>query len=595
MTSEFVVIDQAAESRSMPRTNAGVSVETALYSVVFLMGTLLRWLSLGLVPLSLREAEQALAALNNTSLPVGGSPLLFSFNQILFGLFGNSLGDAGPRLGAAVIGTALILLPWLYRDRIGRVGALAASTMLAISPTFVFASRLIDGTIVVVACASAALGFGLRFIRSHRSIDLVGLAISIGVGLTSGPSIVTLLIVIGLGSSVVLRWIASKEADEVGSIRQSIQRVQIRRAAWWGGGAFILVATVALTNPSAIRFEPENFSAWLQAFRATPTISAALFLESAIIYEPLIICVGLLGLFAVLVRVDGTSVLLALWAVGSTMIVLLQPGHQAVDILLALTPLTLLAGMLIQSLTDSMRRHAAFLREGLVWLIGLPLAGYLVLLAASTAISHQGGSSVFLGVTINPLLSFIVTAALLLLLISAVFVIVIGAGAMLRAASSVIMVVLALISIGSAWSVNQLHVADPRELLWGPIATTSDVGDLRSALHAASDRFTGDPNQISISVVAVQPNPILEWYLRDFKRVKTDVSPDVTAQAVIVPQAISSTVSLGNYYGASFAIRSIWSLDSLQPNGILRWWLYRDADRPAAFETVTVWIKANQP
>ncbi len=595
MTSELVVIDQSTESRSMPRTNAGVSLETALYSFAFLIGTALRWLNLGLVPLSGREADQALAALHNTSLPMGGSPLLYSFNQIMFGLFGNSLGDAGPRLGAALIGTALILLPMLYRDRIGRVGALAASVMLAISPTFVFASRSIDGTIVAVACALAALGFGLRFIRLQRSIDLIGLAISIGVGLTGGPSIVTLLIVIGLGSIVVLRWIPSTEAGEVRSIRPSIQRDQLRRAVGWGGAAFILVATVALTNPAAIRFVPENFSAWLQSFRAAPTISTARWLESAIIYEPLIISVGIVGLFAVLVRADGTSVLLGLWALVSAMIVLLQPGHQAVDVLLALAPLTLLAGMLIQSLTDSMWRHAAWSLEGVPWLIGLLLAGYLALLAASTAMSGQADSGVFLGIAINPLLSFGVTAVFLILLIGAVFVVVIGGGALLRAASSVILIVLVFISIGSAWSLNQLHVADPRELPWGPIATSRDLRDLISALHAASDRLTGDPNQISISVVAAQPNPILEWYLRDFKRVKTDVSPDVTAQAIIVPQGISSTVSLGNYYGAAFAVQSVWNLESLQPGGVMRWWLYRDAELPAAFETVTVWIKANQP
>ncbi len=593
--SEYVVIDQSTASRSKPRMNAGISLETVLYSLVFLIGAALRWLNLGLTPLALREADQTLAALHNTPLPAGGSPLLFSFNQIVFGLFGNSFGDAGPRLGVVLIGTALILLPMLYRDRIGRVGALAASMMLAISPTFVFASRSIDGTIVVVACALAALGFGLRFIRSQRSIDLIGLAISIGVGLTSGPSIVTLLIVIGLGSIVGLRWIPSTEAGEVRSVRRSISRDQIRRAVWWGGAVFMLVATVSLTNPSALRFIPENFSAWLQAFRAVPTIGAARLFESMIFYEPLIVLVGLIGFFAVFVRVDGTSVLLGIWALGSMMIVLLQPGHLAGDMLLALTPVTLLAGMLVQQLMDSLQRRATWSSEGALWLTGLPLAGYLALLAASTSISRQVNGDVFLGVTLNPLLSFLVTAVVLVLLIGVVFVITIGVGAVLRAASSAILIVLVLISVSAAWSLNQLHAGDPRELMWGPVATAGDVRDLVSVLHAASDRFTGDPNQISISVVSAQPNPILEWYLRDFKRVKFDVSPDVTAQAIIAPQAASSTLSLENYFGASFAIRSIWDLDSLQPGGVLRWWLYREADRPAAFETVTAWVKGIQP
>ena len=144
-----------------------------------------------------------------------------------------------------------------------------------------------------------------------------------------------------------------------------------------------------------------------------------------------------------------------------------------------------------------------------------------------------------------------------------------------------------LISVGNAWSANQLRAGDPRELMWGPSTTTFAVRDMVSALTATSDRFTGDPQQISINVVAAQPDPIVHWYLRDFKRVTTSVSPDLNSQAIIMPQAISASVPLGGYYGAQFAIRSIWNLENLPPGSILRWWLYREADQPTAFETIS--------
>lgn len=591
--SEALSIDRVTESKTLPRISTIITLEMLLYVGVFVIGVLLRWINLGRAPLSWSEADQALAALRNTPLPAGGSPLLYAFNQIVLNIFGGSLGDAGPRIGSALFGSIVILLPVLYRDRIGRFGALAASIMIALSPAFVFASRSLDGSIVVAACGLAALGFGLRFGRSQRAIDLIGLAVSIGLGLTAGPGSVTLLITIGLGSIIVLRWVPSSETLEFRSALRSISRDQIIRVMMWGGAAFVLVSTVALMNPSAIRFVPENFSAWLQSFRVAPTVSAARLLIGLMLYEPLILLAGLLGLFAVLVRVDSTSVIFGLWSLGALILVLLQPGHQVLDLLLALAPLALLAGALLQSLIEALLRRGSWLLEGVVWLIGAPLAGYLALLAASTSISRQIESGVFLNLTITPALSFVITSALLLLLIGAVFVIAIGPGAALRSIVSAVLVVLVLISLGNAWSANQLRAGDPRELMWGPIATTSSVRDATSALAAASDRFTGDPKQISISVVAAQPNPIVQWYLRDFTRVTTSVSPDLNAQAIIMPQPISTTQVLGGYYGADFAIRSIWNLENLPPGNILRWWLYREADQPAAFETISVWIKAN--
>jgi predicted membrane-bound mannosyltransferase len=591
--SEAIAIDPITESKSLPRISTIITLEMALYAGVFVIGVLLRWINLGRAPLSWSEADQALAALHNAPLPAGGSPVLYAINQIVLNIFGSSLGDVGPRIGSALIGSIVILLPTLYRDRIGRFGALAASIMLALSPTFVFASRSLDGSIAVVACGLAALGFGLRFARLQRVIDLIGLAISIGLGLTAGPDSVTLLITIGLGSIIVLRWVPSTESTEFRSALRSISRDQMIRAMMWGGAAFFLVSTVALLNPSAIRFVPENFSAWLQSFRTAPTISAARLLIDLILYEPLITFAGLIGLFAVLMRVDGTSVVLGLWSLGALILVLLQPGHQTLDLILALTPLALLAGALLQSLSDAFLQRGSWLLEGAVWLIGAPLAGYLALLAASTSISRQIESGVFLNLAITPAFSFVVTSLLLLLLISAVFVIAIGPGATLRSMASAVLAVLVLISLSNAWSVNQLRASDPRELMWGPITTAPAVRDAMTALRATSDRFTGDPKQISINVVAAQPNPIVQWYLRDFGRMTTSASPDLSAQAIIMPQAISATQSLGGYYGAQFAIRSIWNLDSLPPNSVLRWWLYREADQPAAFETISVWIKAN--
>ncbi|HEY4720263.1 MAG TPA: glycosyltransferase family 39 protein, partial [Anaerolineae bacterium] len=244
------VVIQQPEQPAIVQASERLTIETLLYASVLIGAAALRLVNLDAAPLSTNEAGQALAAFNGTVAPAGSSPLLYSLNQILCGLFGSSVGDVGVRLGSALIGTALVLLPVLWRKRIGRVGALVASIALAISPMMVFASRSLNGAIVIAACALGALGFGLRYIESRRSMYLTGFTISIGLALLSGAGIITLAIVIGIGLWITYRWSGSTEVEQLRSTAQEVrgQPQQWRRAVLRGGAVFGLVATVGLTH-----------------------------------------------------------------------------------------------------------------------------------------------------------------------------------------------------------------------------------------------------------------------------------------------------------------------------------------------------------
>ena len=189
MKAASTTIDQknTIQTVEAPQTGVVITAEVVLYAAILGVAAVLRLWNLAASPLSTREAAQAVAAFNGAPMPAGGSPLLFGINQLLFGLFGTTVNDSGVRLAAALIGTIMVLLPFLFRSAIGRYGALAAALMLAISPTLVVASRSLDGSIVVAACALAAIGFGLRYFTTQQRIDLIGLAVAIGLGLTSGP------------------------------------------------------------------------------------------------------------------------------------------------------------------------------------------------------------------------------------------------------------------------------------------------------------------------------------------------------------------------------------------------------------------------
>ena len=100
----------------------GVTIETLAYAAILVLAAVLRLINLSAAPLTTSEASQALAAFNGTPMPTGGSPLLYAINQLVFGITGTSLGDAGARLAAALMGTLAVLLPTLYRRSIGQLG-----------------------------------------------------------------------------------------------------------------------------------------------------------------------------------------------------------------------------------------------------------------------------------------------------------------------------------------------------------------------------------------------------------------------------------------------------------------------------------------
>ena len=584
-------VEREVEARVVLRE--GVTVEALAYLGVVLVAALLRMSNLGAAALSPHEATQALAAYQGTALTAGGSPLLYTLNQILFGLTGSSFGDAGARLGAALIGTLLVLVPLLYRKVMGQLGVLAAAVALAISPTLAFASRQIDGQAIAAAGALLAMGLGLRYAETKSPRALIGLALTIGVTLTSGPGVVTLAIVIGLGLLMVYRVSLS---DEQRAVWRSIwqERASLQQIGVWAGLALVAIATVLLTNLRHLGAVPELFSAWLAAGRAPDTIGALQILQSLLIYEPLIVWVGLAGLLLTLRRHQPLSIVLSVWAIGALLMTLIQSGRQTTDLTLMLVPLAMLAGRAVQHLADALGRHGNWLFEGILWLVATPLTGYLAVTLSSYAMGHNlVCNAQILGQTMSPLVSFVVLLLILAMIVGAVFSLAISLGAVLRAGAAAVIAVFIVIAFGNAWSITHLRAGDRRELLWGPTAVTDDVHQLVTAVQAASNRATGFRQQAAIDVALPQFDPVVAWYLRDFKNVQFTAAPDAVTPIVITPLGVEPPSEPGGYIGARFTTQTAWSPSALTDETLLRWWLYREGDVAAA-QTLVVWVKPGQ-
>ena len=80
-------------------------------------------------------------------VPMMHGPLQFEVNAALFVAFGDS--ELTARILYAFMGTILILMPFLFRSRLGRLGALFAAVMLTFSPAMLYYSRFARNDILM--------------------------------------------------------------------------------------------------------------------------------------------------------------------------------------------------------------------------------------------------------------------------------------------------------------------------------------------------------------------------------------------------------------------------------------------------------------
>ena len=83
--------------------------------------------------------------------PMMHGPLQMDLTAIIFRMFGDS--DFTARFLYALVGTALIFTPLLFKDSLGKSGTILVSTMLGISPTMVYFSRFARNDILMAFLA----------------------------------------------------------------------------------------------------------------------------------------------------------------------------------------------------------------------------------------------------------------------------------------------------------------------------------------------------------------------------------------------------------------------------------------------------------
>jgi uncharacterized protein (TIGR03663 family) len=599
-----------------------ITVEQAAYLAVGLLAAALRWFQLGLRPLNESEAVQALAALRFTqggieATPAGTIPALFTGNVAGFGLMGAS--DITARWLPALVGLILVLLPYWLRHRLGRGGALAAALLLALSPSAVHFSRVLDGAMVVAACGLAMAVGLINYVDGRRPSSLYMTATALGLGLCAGPATLSLvLIVAAFGPLLYLSEQLLDRETGWSSLTAAWSAVRgerglLARVGAVLAGSFALAATTFVLHPAGIGQAADLIANWARGFLPKMDGQPALYpLLLLLRYEPLILLLGVVEMgravassragqeWAGAAPQSGSSfshtALLTFWA-GAAVSVVLVSGHRpAGNVLLVVVPMALLAGQGIERAWHWLSRRTRWQEAGLVALAALGLLVFFYLQmaaysrASSTTTVSVGGLTMYTAST-HLLLASVVL--LLLIALGAAAWYWRGLGVMVGGGWLAVLVALGLFGFKATWGLNFAHAADSRELML--VQTTApDVRVLVERLEALSLAQAGDAHTLPVTVDAAT-GPVVAWYLREFHRqtvVESLSTPPDTAAAVTL--AMQEPPIGETFRGRGFPLRTHGLPWGLWGQSLVRWLLFNEGTTPVVDQEVVLWV-ASQP
>ncbi|PJF44815.1 MAG: hypothetical protein CUN55_02075 [Phototrophicales bacterium] len=308
---------------SNPKTNARallrISLESALYIAIFTFGLILRVVQLDAVSLNGVEAHEALAALHRvqphmTENPaIANNPLMALINQFLFFVITDNNFTA--RIATAIVGALLILTPYLWRERLGRVAALVMSLFICISPVALVASRTMGGVIWTMFFAMITVW---AFDHAHQKQDkglaiLVSACVGIMLFLTEPTGAFT---VVGLvfGALFALWTRHDTRNTWLSTVGQVTRAWPWRDALLLTLGIILVVGTGLFASPNSLTFVGSTFYRLLSGFVSRPDdLPAAFALVVALRYDLGLVLFGLLGMYFALVEGDQFSRFLAGW------------------------------------------------------------------------------------------------------------------------------------------------------------------------------------------------------------------------------------------------------------------------------------------
>ncbi|MDH5507257.1 MAG: hypothetical protein OEZ02_08560, partial [Anaerolineae bacterium] len=490
-----------------------IRTDQFLYIFTFAIALGIRLLNLGSLPLSEYEAGFAIQAFDLSqgfSTAVTGQPLYVVFTSFLFDIFGSS--DALARLLPALVGSMLVWVPFVFRDKLGAKAALLTAFFVALDPGLVSLSRLAGGPIL-------ALSFTLLAAAAWYSREHILAGILVALASLSGPAFFTGLV------GIISVWVFGQLFGIIGGQRGAsgnrsnklllLLEDPLRSALFAGLITFLAAGTLFLRFPQGLSgwgsAFPQYISGWLSSSGEHP--SKILLLLP--VYQPFVLLFAIVGAVRAWSNREKTGRLLSLWLLLAFLWVLAYPGRQTWDLAWALLPLSALAAVEISRclVWQGENRMAAVVHAMLI--SALMVFIYLDLARPDDLLPR-------FEVTDNQFFEMLVqyqrlARLLLVLVLGAVTTFLVSMGWSNTAAQRGLVwglsFSLLIYGVSAAWQVAQRPEKAANQL-WVPLPAAGLEDLLTATIANYSEFYTGTSSEIEI--VYLPDFDSLKWALRSF-------------------------------------------------------------------------------
>lgn len=578
------------EPALMTEPARSASLKSLVFAGILLLSLCVRLALLGAAPLGDAEAREALNAASGTT---ESSPFWYEAERapsasgayqagtwLLFQAVGSS--DATARLLPALLGSLVVLSPWLLRRRLGTAPALAASCLLAVSPILVASSRHASGAGIATTALALAASLGILALDGDLSREraVVAIGAAVALGLAAGPlffaGLLGLLVASILASTVVT------SAWPPGAAREAGRRI-LPGALQIGLVGAAVISTGAGLLPRGWTALGEGLRQWLTGWIGVGSMHALTPPGILAAYEPLVLVFGVVGTVAAWRTRDVLGVGLSLWAGVGLLLAVAYPGRDGASLAWSVVPLAVLAGRAVVGEAETI------LGQRSPW-TGVGVAALLVVLAFYAGIqlsAYAGG----IGPGVNPLnVGLRLWIALGALLVCGLTVVLIGFGWSWQVARSgaflAASVTLIFMTVSTGTSLNGQPERLGADELWSPTAPTYGIHRLASTLASLSSSETGVRGELPLAILAVEPPPSLLWASRGLPRFETtDSGSPESPPLLLLPLDAPIPESSESYLGQTIPISERWDFFGPFPSDPIQWWFRR------SLPTIeTIWV-----
>ena len=574
-----------------------------LYGLAFLIALGFRLIQLGASPLTDSEATLALQALQiaqGKAPLLGSQPAYILFSSILFAVINATNFMA--RFVPALVGSALVFAPYLFREKIKPRPALILAFLLAIDPGLVALSRQASGTVLAVVF----LLFAWAMWRRQR---LIPAGVFAGLALLSGPSLWAGLLVLGL-TWIFLQGMEAKptpaETTDQSPVSDSLvsdspvsnslvpnlhsSNLQLRPPL------LALLLTV-IFGGTLFFLSPNGLSAWLSAlpdylrgWTAASSMTPGRVLLTFLAYEPLGIFLAVFSLIRGYRTKSRRILRLGVWLGVALLLAIFY--RQAGALVWAILPLLTLAAL------ELARALNVFAEERVE--VGVVVLALMILLVyiwfdlskiALDPISNLAATALpFFGRTIQLAgASYMVLLGAFLILILCVSFVAFGWSARTAwlGTTWAFVIYLGLYSLAIAWGASGVRAPNGVEL-WSSDPAPAQPDLLLASVDDVSEFSLGHDTSQPVTVMGID-SPALEWVLRERPVEKVSTLDPQVAPPIVITPAMGDLGLPAAYRGQDFIWRQRPRWQEIQNPDWIRWLVFRQL--PREDETIVLWVR----